>query len=183
MCCPKWPLFKSHKSQPPLTSCSITALNGDEMTFPFFITCYAKNWSPRVTAAAHNMPQRLLCGEKASLSSFCLPYGTIVLVMLHKAPPPEFAPSPAGRQKKCWCCRASRRPWTQRRAGCGTPAYGRRAASWRNVLENLVSGTFSVNCLLFLPYLEILGLSSNKVSISYGSCKRWMDNELCIYLD
>lgn len=40
-----------------------------------------------MTVAAHNMLQRLLCGEKTSLSSFCPPYGTIVVVMLHEAAP------------------------------------------------------------------------------------------------
>lgn len=57
------------------------------MTFPFFISCYAKNCNPKVTTAALNMLQRLLCGEKASRSSFCPPYGTIVLVMPHEAAP------------------------------------------------------------------------------------------------
>lgn len=66
--------------------------------FPFFISCYAKNCNPKVTAATHNMLHRLLCAEKASGRSFCSPYGPIVLVMPYNAPPPEHAPSPAGRE-------------------------------------------------------------------------------------
>lgn len=66
--------------------------------FPFFISCYAKNCNPKVTAATHNMLHRLLCAEKASGRSFCSPYGPIVLVMPYNAPPSEHALSPAGRE-------------------------------------------------------------------------------------
>lgn len=129
------------------------------MTFPFFFSCYAKNCNPKVTAAALNMLQRLLCGEKASRSSFCPPYGTIVLVMPHEAAPSRVLLLALLVENKLLVskgkreARGHRGAWDEggsRAHGGSAPPAGQQAARWRSGKSPLSRGRETLQLTLKL---------------------------------
>lgn len=128
-----------------------------------------------MTAAAHNMLRCLSHAEKASGRSFCSPYGAIVLVMLHNAPPHPPAPAwslllaPLLENKLLVSQRRAGGPWTHKCVRCGAPMrvagrfnptagdkpagevserWRRVSAPQRDVFEKFVRGIFVVGRIM-----------------------------------
>lgn len=75
-----------------------------------------------MTAAAHNMLRCLSHAEKASGRSFCSPYGAIVLVMPHNAPPLRSLLLALLLENKLLVSqRRAGGPWTHKCVRCGAP--------------------------------------------------------------
>lgn len=164
------------------------------MTFPFFFSCYAKNCNPKVTAAALNMLQRLLCGEKASRSSFCPPYGTIVLVMPHEAAPSRVLLLALLVENKLLVSKGKREARGHRGAWdegapvrmlarlhpmvSGQPGGGVERVLWagEGKLCSLQSSCAVATSAVTSSWNPVLWLYYNQPSISRGSRKLWTDD-------